>query len=164
MINIKKLNKINHFRRYSKGYTGQKKFAYRDYTFNENDFSNIRNIINQLKANNFSGFDPLLITQLIRGKLFTYLDIFMTNSSKENDYVKSVVDLIYDFLDFSIQFFVYFKDNLHLVDLYDKNTDLSLIDEKIAVIACYHEIILCLKRIFGRDERINSFYKVCFYM
>lgn len=160
-MHIERGNKINHFRRYSKGYSGQKKNAYRDYVYSDNDFFYIKDTIQEITNNEFKGYEPLTITQLVRGKIFTFLDIFMTNSSKESDeYVFRVVDLIYDFLDMAIEFLHFFKENIHLTDLLDKNPDLFLIDEKAAVLACYYEIILTLRRIFGRDERVNYFYKV----
>ncbi len=85
----------------------------------------------------------------------------MTFSSKESDeFIISLVELIYDFLDFSVQFLTYFKNNLHLVEHLDRYPDLFMIDEKMSVLACYYEIIISLKRIFGRDERVNSFFKV----
>jgi hypothetical protein len=85
----------------------------------------------------------------------------MTNSSKDSsEFIHKLVALIYDFLDFSIAFFSFFLENIHLTDIFDKNSDLYLIDEKISVLACYYEIILTLKRIFGRDERVNTFFKV----
>ena len=40
-LSIKKTNKITHFRRFSKGYSGQKKMAFRYYTFNQNDFEEV---------------------------------------------------------------------------------------------------------------------------
>lgn len=40
-ISIKKTTKINHFRRFSKGYTGQKKTAFRYYTFNPADIDEV---------------------------------------------------------------------------------------------------------------------------
>jgi len=161
IMSIKKVNKINHFRRYSKGYTGQKRNAYRDYNYNENDFNTLKTLINNIKDNEFRGYEPLLMTQLVRGRIFTFLDIFMTNNSKDNDeFIVSLVELIYDFIDFSVQFLTYFKNNLHLVEHLDRYPDLFMIDEKMSVLACYYEIIISLKRIFGRDERLNSFFKV----
>lgn len=121
----------------------------------------MKTLINDIKDNEFKGYDPLLLTQIVRGRIFTYLDIFMTNSSKESDeFIIRLVDLIYDFIDFSIQYFIVFKNNLHLVEILDRYPDIFLVDEKMSVLACYYEIIICLKRIFGRDERVNSFYKV----
>jgi hypothetical protein len=161
IMSIKKVNKINNFRRYSKGYTGQKRNAYRDYNYNENDFNTLKTLINNIKDNEFRGYEPLLMTQLVRGRIFTFLDIFMTNNSKDNDeFIVSLVELIYDFIDFSVQFLTYFKNNLHLVEHLDRYPDLFMIDEKMSVLACYYEIIISLKRIFGRDERVNSFFKV----
>ena len=85
----------------------------------------------------------------------------MTTNSKESDeFIERLVELIYDFIDLAIQYYNFLKKNIHLTDILDKNTDLALIDWKMSVLACYFEINLCLKRIFGRDERVNSFYKV----
>lgn len=113
----------------------------------------------------FSGFDPLEITQNIRGKIFTYIDIFMTNNydSKQvhiTNTVNLVLDLLYEFLDFSIEFLTFYKKNIYILEFLDKHPDLYLVDEKCAFMASSYEILFTLKRIFGRDERVNSFYKV----
>ena len=113
----------------------------------------------------FNGFDPIEITQLVRGRIFTFLDIFMTHiydSQQVNvtSCMNQVVDLIYEFLDFTVEYLVYFKKHLYLLEYLEKNPELYLIDEKCAFMSCYYEILFTLKRIFGRDERVNSFYKV----
>jgi hypothetical protein len=121
----------------------------------------VKNIISELKDKNFTGFDPLQITQLVRGKIFTYLDFFMTYNHKEpSKTIPNIVELIYDFLDMSIKYFEFFRDNIKAIEYLDRFPDLYLIDERCAVLACYNEIVLTLKRIFGRDERINAFFKV----
>lgn len=74
--------------------------------------------------------------------------------------MNQVVDLIYEFLDFTVEYLVYFKKHLYLLEYLEKNPELYLIDEKCAFMSCYYEILFTLKRIFGRDERVNSFYKV----
>ena len=74
--------------------------------------------------------------------------------------VAQVIDLLYEFLDFTIEYLIFFKKHVYLLEYMDKNPDLFLVDEKCAVMACYYEILFTLKRIFGRDDRVNSFYKV----
>jgi hypothetical protein len=154
---------VNHFRRYSKGYTGQKKVAYRDYTFSEEDFNLIRNLIIEIKNKHFAEMDALQVTQVIRGRIFTMLEVFMTYSHKEpSKVIPSLVETLYDFLDLAVKYLEFFKENFKYADYLDKFPDLYLIDEKCAVISCYFEIMLTLRRIFGRDERVNNFYKVNF--
>ena len=41
VLSIRKSNKITHFRRFSKGYSGQKKIAFRYYIFNPNDIQDV---------------------------------------------------------------------------------------------------------------------------
>ena len=85
----------------------------------------------------------------------------MTISHKEpSKTISNIVELIYDFIDLSIKYLEFFKENFKGIDYLDKFPDLILIDDKCAVLACYYEIIISLKRIFGRDERVNNFYKV----
>ena len=123
----------------------------------------IKETIRILKENDFNGFNPLQITQIIRGKIFTYIDIFMTNSNNEsNEYIERILILLYDFIDLAVQYYIFLRNNIHFIDFVDKNYDLALIDERMSVLACYLEINLFLKRIFGRDERVNSFFKVIF--
>ena len=40
-ISLKRTNKINHFRRFSKGYSGQKKNAFRYYAYKSNDIEEV---------------------------------------------------------------------------------------------------------------------------
>ena len=74
--------------------------------------------------------------------------------------INQVVDLFYDFLDFTVEYLIYFKKHVYILEYLDKHPDLYLIDEKCSFMACYYEIFYTLKRIFGRDERVNSFFKV----
>lgn len=114
----------------------------------------------------FTGFDPFEITQNLRGTIFLKVDILMTNSYDAKSLQSSilnVVDILYDYLDFSIEYLEFFKKNLYYQELLEKCQDLFLVDEKAAVIASLFEIFINLKRIFGRDERINNaFFKVNF--
>src|SRR5690242_16964625 len=48
-----KNRKVEHFRRYSKGYTGQKGTAYRSLAFSMDDFEFVRNNIKEIISTNF---------------------------------------------------------------------------------------------------------------
>jgi|LauGreDrversion4_2_1035121.scaffolds.fasta_scaffold1229856_2 hypothetical protein len=74
--------------------------------------------------------------------------------------VNQIIDLLYEFLDFSIEYLNFYKKNAYLLEYLEKYPELYLIDEKCAFMAAYYEILFTLKRIFGRDERVNAFYKV----
>ena len=82
----------------------------------------IKETIRILKENDFNGFNPLQITQIIRGKIFTYIDIFMTNSNNEsNEYIERILILLYDFIDLAVQYYIFLRNNIHFIDFVDKN-------------------------------------------
>ena len=118
----------------------------------------------QLIESNFTlGDDPLEMTQLIRGEIFIMIDVFMTTLYPTKDtqiIIPFVVELLIDFIDFSVAYLKYLKQNLQILPLLSKFPDLFLIDEKCAVLASLHEIVFTLKRIFGDDKRVSEFYKI----
>jgi hypothetical protein len=161
-----KNKKVEHFRRYSKGYTGQKVTAYRTLTFNLDEFTATKNYIQEIIQSNFSCLKtPMQITQMIRGRIFTNIDAFMTNPYTNNSVshsviVPQIVDLLYDYIDFAVAYLKYFQENLNLTEHLEKHSDLYLYDTAFAMMACLNEVMVTLKRIFGKDERVNAFYKV----
>jgi hypothetical protein len=157
--------KVEHFRRYSKGYTGQKGTAYRSLSFNQEEFDQIKNLIKEIIETNFQCLkSPMQITQVIRGRLFTNIDVFMTNPYNNQNQavvIPQVVELLYDYLDMAVLYLQYFKDKLYLSEYLEKYPDLYLYDNDFALLACVYEIVQTLKRIFGKDERVSvTFYKV----
>ncbi len=74
--------------------------------------------------------------------------------------VNQIIDLLYEFLDFSIEYLTFYKKNSYILEFLEKYPESYLIDEKCAFMASSYEILFTLKRIFGRDERVNAFYKV----
>jgi hypothetical protein len=159
-----KNRKVEHFRRYSRGYTGQKVTAYRSLTFIQEDLTALRNNIKEIILSNFSCLQtPMQITQMIRGRIFTLIDIFMTNpynSTSHSVVVPEIVDMLYDYLDMAILYLKYFQEHLYLTEYLEKYSDLYLYDNTFALMACLYEVMLTLRRIFGKDERVNAFYKV----
>lgn len=160
-VNIKRTAKINHFRRYSRNYSGQKRTAYRMYTYSQVDYDNIKSLIEKLRQSKFLCFDAMETTQILRGKIYTYLDIFMTTNygNLTEKIVPQVVDLLYDYLDLVVDWLEFYKENFHLSELLIKNPDLFLIDAKSAVMSCTSEICHSLKRIFGGDYRVSEFFR-----
>ena len=67
----------------------------------------IKLLITNYRDKNFKDFDPIEVTQLIRGRIFTFIDIFMTNNYDSKNVnitlcINQIVDLLYEFLDFKI--------------------------------------------------------------
>jgi len=106
--------------------------------------------------------DPLEITQLLRGKIYTFIDILLTTSipNVNNSVLNEIMEMVYDFLDLAIIFLNFYKNKMFLLDYLDKYPDIFLVDENCAVLACLYEVIHTVRRIFGFDERVNFFYKV----
>jgi len=164
---ISKSRKITHFRRFSQGYTGQKSTAYRLYNFNHEDFLEIKNLIQEIKNKKFENLeDPLQITQILRGKIFTFIDIFMTcNLTKSNQDISEtenivimIVGLLIDYLHLALEFLEYCKNNLKYSEVIEKYNDVFLIDKTSAIMASYFEFVLTITRIFGLDQRTSVFY------
>ncbi len=160
-----KSKKLAPFRKYTRGYTGQKSIAYRIFNFDSNEFLKFKNLLNEEKENNFGTFmNSIDVTQIIRGRIFTFIDVYMTTTlnSNPNVGVPQIVYMLYDFLDLSINYLRYVKNNLYITEVIERYPDIFLVDLKSSIVACYPEIFITLKRIFGRDERVSAFYKVIF--
>lgn len=156
--------KISQFRFYTVGYTGQKREAYRTQPFNEDQFNVLKDLLKLITESSLNNFNNAVqATQILRGFIFTNIDICLTKSLPTNS-AKSIVldiaDSLYNYLDLSVEYFKFFKNNLFLLDLFVKNENLYLYDTKIAIIASLQEFVITLKRIFARDERTNKFYEV----
>lgn len=81
MLKTLRLNssKIAPFRKYSKGYTGQRNIAYRDFALNYSYQVTLLNKIEKIIDSEFLCFeDPNDCTQFIRGEIYTYFDSLMS--------------------------------------------------------------------------------------
>jgi ubiquitin C-terminal hydrolase len=175
-----KSRRLAHFRKFSRGYTGQKSTAFRLYTFKYDDFLEIKSLIRLIIETNFTCLtDPLEISQILRGKIFTWIDIFMTcpfnlessskgkNVNEDNEQLNSlkfavpeILQLLYDFIELFVLYLNFVKENLYISEIIEKYPDLYLIDNKCALFSCYREFLLTIKRIFGKDERTNNFFRL----
>lgn len=168
-ISIKRNTKIAFFRRYSKLYTGQSKSAFRKNCLVEEDFSKIKEWIKKIIDSNFECFDTAYqVTQILRGKIFTYIDIFMTSNnnsignfsiSNNPKFIPIIVDILYDYIDLIICYYNYYIKHAYLHDALSKYPDLYLINKKCAIIAAFPEVNMTLRRILGQDNRVNEFYR-----
>lgn len=176
-----KFKKTDHFRKFTKGYSGQKMTAYRTLNFQKEDFLAFKELVQDIKANiqnllsisssneeknnsvRFILDNALDITQILRGKAFFQLDFFMTNPFNNynvKEMVGELVDIIYEYLDIIYSYLVFYKENIKYTEINKKFPDLFLVDKNCAIISSLYEVLFTLKRIFGRDERVNYFYKV----
>jgi hypothetical protein len=191
IVSMGRSKKIEHFRKFTKGYTGQKMTAYRILNFQKEDFLQFKNMIKEIKEifssnnninnnnndsdndieilNNFHTNildyfkDAYLITQILRGRMFFKLDYFMTNpfnNQNAKEYVPEIINVMYDYLDFAKGYFKLYKEQLFLTEINKKFPDLFLVEKSCAISASFYEILISLKRIFGKDDRVNYFYKV----
>jgi hypothetical protein len=197
IVAVGRSKKIEYFRKFTKGYTGQKMTAYRVLNFQKEDFLQFKNTVKAVKEiftininineienidkdnnydydnNNFlNNFhknildyfkDAYYLSQILRGRMFFKLDYFMTNpfnNQNAKEYVPEIVNVIYDYLDFAKGYFKLYKEQLFLTEINKKFTDLFLVDKSCAISASYYEVLHSLRRIFGKDDRVNYFYKV----
>ena len=117
-------------------------------------------LIEQIKRSKFTSLtSPGEVTQIIRGKIFTNIDVFMTNLSS-NQFVKEIVEVLYSFIDLMVEFLVFVKEEIKYSDFLSKNSDYYLVDFKCALFACCYELVITMKRIFGGERRLNEFYKL----
>ncbi len=179
-----KVKKTDHFRKYTKGYTGQKQTAFRTLSFPKEDLLNFKNFVKELNENskhisinisllreNNSESTQILslycnaldITQNLRGKAFFKLDYFMSNpfnNHNSKEMVSEVVEIIYDYLEIIVFYLRFYKENIQYTEILRKLPDLFLADKICAIIASLYEMLFTLKRIFGKDDRVNYFYRV----
>lgn len=180
-----KVKKTDHFRKFTRGYTGQKQTAFRTLNFTKEDFLNFKNFVKELKENfnTISSNNSLIkennldkpteilsffsnaldITQYLRGKALFKLDYFMTNpfnNQNVKEMSSEVVEIIYNYLEIIVCYLLFYKENIQYTEILRKFPDLFLADKVCSIIASFFEILLTLKRIFGSDERVNYFYKV----
>jgi len=183
-----KVKKTDHFRKFTKGYSGQKNTAFRTLTFSKEDFLSFKNFTIELKENlkilsqninilkeniNTASSDNLYlfsnaldITQNLRGKAFFKVDYFMTNpfnNQNSKEMVTETIEILYDYLDIVVYYLKIYKDNIQYTEILRKFPDLFLADIICSIVASLYEILFTLKRIFGRDERVNYIYKVIFF-
>ena len=167
IVTIGRTKKIDHFRRNTKGYTGQKMTAYRTLNFQKEEFLQFKKLIKEQKEifssseieNNINfSYQKILdffedansVTQILRGKIFFKLDYFMTNpfnNQNPKEYVPEIVEVIYDYMDFSKGYFKIFKDFIFLTEINKKFPDLFLVEKSCAINASYYEVLKNLKRI-----------------
>ena len=161
-LNSYQRNKVAPFRKYSKNYTGQKKTAFRHYNINQKDIEEIKQLINFYKTNLNQLDDPYQITQDLRGKIYFFIDMFMTanlNNSIAEKLSALINDVLYDFIDLFIAFLNFYKENANLTEIIIKNPDLFLVDTKIALMSALSEMVNTSRRIFGVEPRLNEFYR-----
>lgn len=162
-FNINHTSKIAPLRKYSKNYSGQSKIAYRTYEFKIEDYNDIMQWLDLCIETQFKCFKNAFdTTQLLRGKLYTFIDIFMT-TKYTNDIQKEIIPLImnllYKYIDFVIAFMKFYIENAYIYDILVKYPDLYLADVKCSIVASYPEIISTLLKIFGKDNRVNDFFR-----
>lgn len=66
------------FRKFSRGYTGQVKNAYREFEFDPIILESFSAKVDELINSDFGEDDAYKFTQFIRGKLFFYIDSLLT--------------------------------------------------------------------------------------
>ena len=87
---------VNTFRKYSEGYTGQPKTAFRnDLSYDMGKLKQMKEQIISINENNMANLDAFTITQYLRGELYVYIDFLLGESIEEID---ENVMVIYDFL------------------------------------------------------------------
>jgi len=72
----------------------------------------------------------------------------------------NVYELLFDYIEFSVDYLKFFKENQHLIDIAyrNNNNEIFLLDSKCAILLSYYEVFLSLKRILGYDERVAKYY------
>ena len=72
-----------------------------------------------IRQKKFNNFYPSDINQIIRGKIFYHIDCFMSynyaNLTKTSPAIILVYELLYDFIEFVIDYLKFFKENQYLV-------------------------------------------------
>jgi len=177
-------NKFDHLRKHTNGYSDIKISAFIEFSFRIDEiydfkifskeilksfkilFSKIYPKVN-LFIDSFSNLNlfssAFNITQNLRGKTFYKINYFMTNPFIDHRIIKcvsNVVEIIYNYLEIIVYYLKIYKENIKYTQILVEHPKLFLVDKMCSMIASLHEILITLKRIFGRDNRINYFFKV----
>ena len=142
-------SRIAPFRKYSKLYTGQQ-LVQRDWVFS---FSDIIDIADNLTSDQES---PFMVTQLLRGHLFTFVECLLTYNYTEYEDLETAVQFFTKVLDFIVMWMKECKSNFHLY--YDSlsDPDLFLNNCQAAKVCAWPELLFTLKRLFGLDLRTSQ--------
>lgn len=81
---------------HSRGYTGQKSSAFRNFQFSAKNVQELIEVVQKLEKTDFTSLPPVEFTQFVRGKLFVLVDSLMTSYKprKENAFLKTDLDII----------------------------------------------------------------------
>lgn len=121
-----KSSKIAPFRKMSKGYTGPKRKAVRDWEFDVDELQNMQDKIDTLCDGDLRCDDAYETTQFYRGILFIYVENLLTWDFSDSElylihvvnFFKSVVQLVINWLERAPKLFPYYYKSLVQPDLY----------------------------------------------
>lgn len=80
----------------------------------------MRKIINDMTVNDFKGYDCIQITQILRGKLFIYVDCLLSDNydwMKEDEF-RQIIDFIIDYMKMTIKYIKIFKTKTDKVQFF----------------------------------------------
>lgn len=80
----------------------------------------MRKIINDMTVNDFKGYDCIQITQILRGKLFIYVDCLLSDNydwMKEDEF-RQIIDFIIDYMKMTIKYIKMFKTKTDKVQFF----------------------------------------------
>ena len=148
------------YRKYTVGYTGQSKQAFRNFSIKEEELTEIMEMMKEQIRCNFSFevnsklYTPWQWTQKFRGRLFVYLDSVFTlmHFYELKDKQREKIDLILaTFAEFVCVFIAHCKDwKMYFLASQAKH-DLFLVNLNCAIAGTISEIIELLKLLFGSN-------------
>lgn len=152
--------KIAPFRKNAIGYTGQTKIAIRKGELTPEEYLQLIHKIDICIQNNLKGLGAHETTQFYRGELFCTLDHLMGRSYEASDealyevaikFIKKCLELVATYLKL-------IPEMLVSLDEAEREPDLRLVDENVAIAACCTEFMEMLKTIYCLNPRTLRFY------
>jgi ubiquitin carboxyl-terminal hydrolase 9/24 len=154
---FKNSSRLAPFRKYSRHYTGQSKFAIRDWSFSAEEIEATIAKLASLVAG--ETLEPIETTQFLRGHVFTLVDCLLVSNIKVKRELELAYRLFTAVIDFAVEWlkkadtlFPHYYAACSNLELYMTNSD--------AALACiWPELIFTLVRLFGKDERTSTFHR-----
>jgi ubiquitin carboxyl-terminal hydrolase 9/24 len=157
----KSSSRLAPFRKFSRHYTGQTKFAIRDWVFNADEIEETIAKLARLTAG--ETLEAIETTQFLRGSVFTLVDCLLVKGSK----LKAEIELSYRLFIAVIDFFVSWLNRAaeHFPCYYAacNNLELYMTDNHAALACVWPELMFTLVRLFGKDDRTSLFHRMQTY-
>lgn len=149
-------SRIASFRKFSRLYSGQKKYAIREWEYSQEEIDRVSATLNSLLQSGLSLGDAFETTQFLRGELFTLVDCLLCYNYKTKTEQLSAISLFGNVVQYVVAWLRKHRDLFPLY--YDglANNELFLTDDNVALAMAWPELLLTFERLLGFDSRTDK--------